>query len=354
MLEGVSVPRRLPAERAATWGRRVLTISGVTLAWLAVLGSLPMLLPLAALHDVLRRTRFTASRVALFVALFLTCEAVGLAAASFLFLYEALARPVGRARARADDRFHALERRWAEAIFRGAQAIFGFRVVLEPGSDTGLGPMLAFVRHASMGDTLLPVVLLTPRGLRLRYVLKHELRFDPCMDVVGHRLPNTFVRRGSGDAPREIADIARLAEGLGPRDAVVIYPEGTRFTQAKRERVLAKLEAAGDPEAAARARRLSNVLPPHLGGPLGLLERSTAADVVFLAHAGFEGIATFWDLWAGALVGATIRVGMWRVPFAEIPKDREGRIEWLHANWRRMDAWVGAQHADPKVGWQPS
>jgi 1-acyl-sn-glycerol-3-phosphate acyltransferase len=346
MLPDVSTPRPSPAAREATWIRRVGTLSGVTLAFLAVLGSLPILLPLAALYDVMRGTRFTAVRVVLFAAVFLTCELVGVAAAAILFLHEWVARPAEHGRANeADDRFHALERRWALAIFRGAQTVFGFRVEIEPGSDTGLGPIIAFVRHASIADTLLPVVLLAPRGLRFRYVLKHELRFDPCLDLVGHRLPNTFVRRSSGDAEREIGEIARLADGLGPRDAVVIYPEGTRFTEAKRERVLAKLDASGDLEAAARARRLSNVLPPHLGGPLGLLERNTGADVVFLAHAGFEGIATFWDLWAGALVGATIRVALWRVPFADIPKDREDRIAWLHAHWRLVDDWVGAQRA---------
>ena len=34
--------------------------------------------------------------------------------------------------------------------------------------------------------------------LRLRYVLKRELLWDPCLDIVGQRVPNIFVDR---DAP---------------------------------------------------------------------------------------------------------------------------------------------------------
>jgi hypothetical protein len=30
----------------------------------------------------------------------------------------------------------------------------------------------------------------------------------------------------------------------------------------------------------------------------------------------------------------------WRVPRAEIPGDREGRIDWLFGWWERIDAWI--------------
>ena len=109
---------------------------------------------------------------------------------------------------------------------------------------------------------------------RLRYVLKRELLWDPCLDIVGHRLPNCFIERGAKISAPEIERIRGLAQDLGPTDGVLIYPEGTRFTPERREAVLARIEARGDTALLERARALQNVLPPRLGGSLALLEES--------------------------------------------------------------------------------
>lgn len=335
------------AERARHWARRAATIPAVGCAFVLVVALLPVALPVAVVYDMLRGTRFIAMRSLLLLAWFLTCEVWGLAATGLLFLGQAtIAR---HDRLRADRWFYALESLWSGALFHGAERIFGFRVVVEPGSDGGMGPLIVFARHASMGDVLLPMLLLAPRGLRMRYVMKQELRLDPCLDVVGHRVPNTFVRRNSGDAAPEIAAVVRLLNGLSARDAVVIFPEGTRFTPEKRAHVISRIAASGNEAASRQARALKHVLPPRPGGALGLLEANPAADVLFFAHTGFDGIATVFDLWAGKLVGATIRVFTWRVPFAEIPKDPEGRLVWLAQHWERVDAWVGEHHARQDV-----
>lgn len=326
-------------ERARHWARRLVTIPAVCGGFVVVVTLLPLLLPIALVYDTFLGSRLIAVRILLFLSWFLTCETWGLGASGLLLLGQAtIAR---HDRLRADRWFYALESLWAGALFHGAARIFGFRLIVEPKCDTGMGPMIVFSRHASMGDTLLPLLLLGPRGLRMRYVMKQELRMDPCLDVVGHRLPNTFVRRNSGDSAPEIASVVRLLTGLSARDAVVIFPEGTRFTAEKRTQVLARIEASGNEEALRRARALKHVLPPRPGGTLGLLEANPGADVLFFAHTGFDGVATVFDLWAGKLVGATIRVFTWRVPCAEIPKDREGRLLWLAEEWRRVDAWVG-------------
>ena len=61
-----------------------------------------------------------------------------------------------------------------------------------------------------MGDTVLPVVFFAlPTGVRLRYVLKRELLFDPCLDIVGQRLPNYFARRGAGATEQEVAGVVK-------------------------------------------------------------------------------------------------------------------------------------------------
>ena len=52
----------------------------------------------------------------------------------------------------------------------------------------------------SIVDAIAPVYILgTTRGWYLRYTLTRGLRFDPCLDIVGHRIPNHFVARGAGD-----------------------------------------------------------------------------------------------------------------------------------------------------------
>lgn len=64
--------------------------------------------------------------------------------------------------------------------------------------------------------------------------MKQELLWDPCLDIVGNRLPNYFVDRAAKDTARELAHIASLARELAPGQRVVMYPEGTRFSETKR------------------------------------------------------------------------------------------------------------------------
>jgi hypothetical protein len=210
--------------------------------------------------------------------------------------------------------------------------------------------LILFCRHTSIGDTLLPAVFVGARhAIMLRYVMKRELLWDPCLDIIGNRLPNYFVRRGSGESGREIAGMQVLMEQLGPRDGVLIYPEGTFFTPAARARALARMREAAPSAELAMAQSMRHVLPPRLGGPLGLLERNAGADAVFCAHTGFEGASTFRAILRGSLIGQTIRIGFWRVPFAEIPRDPAARAMWLYGQWTRVDDWIAAHHGGPRA-----
>jgi hypothetical protein len=82
------------------------------------------------------------------------------------------------------------------------------------------------------------------------------------------------------------------------------------------------------------------LLPPRLGGPLALIEGAPDSDVVFIGHEGFEGAAKVKDVVRGSIVGRTIRVTAWKVSAADIPTDRDEQVEWLYANWARIDAWL--------------
>lgn len=182
-----------------------------------------------------------------------------------------------------------------------------------------------------------------PHRLRPRYVLKRELSWDPCLDVVGHRVPNAFVDRHAGD-PAEVDKVRALAGNLGDRDMVVIYPEGTRFSHARRERLIQRLQDRGS-ERAELAAELQHCLPPRPGGSLALFEAAPEATVWVLGHTGFEGSRRLGDLARGALTGAHIRVRWWATPVRALPTSSAGRRRWLDQRWRELDRWVGAQRA---------
>jgi len=217
-----------------------------------------LLLAAALAYDLFTDRRGPVTRCLGFAVLYLGCETLGLLASACLWM--------GR---RGLASHYRLQNAWAGTLFWGVRRIFGLRLDLEGDDARPPGPLLVFMRHVSVADTLLPAAVLSARfGWRLRYVLKRELLWDPCLDVVGQRLPNVFVRRDTGDGAREVRAVLALAAGLGADEGVLIYPEGTRFTPEKYARRLAQLAAKGDPERLARARGLRHVLPPRSGGPV--------------------------------------------------------------------------------------
>jgi len=176
--------------------------------------------------------------------------------------------------------------------------------------------------------------------LRLAYVMKRELLWDPCLDIVGQRTRNAFIRRGSGAREKELMLLRQLAATMTDKDAVLLFPEGTRFSEGKRRRLLEELADGKHPELLEQATRLQHVLPPRRSGALTLLDTRPEADVVFLAHTGLEGMENLSQLWRGALIGRTIHLALWRVPATAIPRDETGRIAWLNAQWETMNAFV--------------
>lgn len=320
--------------RAAKWSRRVVTVPGLVLLCLVDLALLPLLLLGALVMDLARRRRFAGVRFQLAVAFALSIHVVGLVLLLRAWIAGMLAGP-----ARERDLDVWSEDWWATATWHTAVRLYGMRVVVEGEDALDGGPLVLMSRHASLLDILLPIVVAARHDLALRYVVKRELLWDPCIDLVGHRIATAFVRRQGRGHEVDVAAVESLARDLGPRDAVVIFPEGTRFSEAKRTRALAAL-AGRDEAAFANAQRLQNLLPPHPAGPLHLLDRAPRADVVFCAHTGLEGANHLRDLVAGSLIGSTVRVHYWRVKAHEIPPDATARLQWLRQWWERLDAWI--------------
>ncbi len=310
-----------------------MTISAYFLLWVLLTTLAPVWIPIAFLIGVFRRCSFVILRLLMFLWAYLSNELVGLVAAAGI--YSITPGNIERRQ----ELFFRLECWWGNSMFEWLCRFLSLSTSIEGDEQILPGPVLVFIRHASIIDTLLPVAFLSnAKGLRLRYVFKRELLIDPCLDIAGHASPNYFIDRGGG-ARAELAAIRKLAEDLGD-EGVLLYPEGTRFTERKKKIALQRL-AETHPELVPLAASFTHCLPPRPGGALTLLDAAPNTDVLIVAHRGLEGMANLADLSSGSVVGKKVQIRVWRVNAADIPAGEERR-RWLFEWWKRVDEFVYA------------
>jgi 1-acyl-sn-glycerol-3-phosphate acyltransferase len=202
-------------------------------------------------------------------------------------------------------------------------------------------PVIVLSIHSGEGDSLLVLDhLLRRHGRRPRIVMHEALALDPLIDVIGKRLPNRFVDPRGGDIEQEIAAMSR---GLGPDDAVLIFPEGGNVTAERRKRAIDRLLHRGHTREAERAQGMKHLGAPRPGGALAALEGAPDADVVFFAHHGFP--ASMRDAWDALPEATTVQIELWLVEAGAIPTGPDERIAWLFAWWEALDGWVELRSA---------
>lgn len=319
--------------------RRLLTLPILFLATALITLGLPLWWLLAWVVGQLCAGARAAPRVLLFLTVFLWCEVLGVLASAWLWIRHGWhCNPASRQHF-LDANFR-LQFWWADSLKRAAARLFRLRFRIEGAEHLDGDGVIMLPRHCSIGDTLIPIVFYcAAHDRRLRYVLKRELLADPCLDIVGNRLPNYFVDRATENTGREVEGIQALAADLPSDHGILIYPEGTRFSAGKRRSLLARL-ANKDPQLAKRAAAWDRLLPPRSAGPVGLLLANPGRDVVFCAHTGFEGSASFATLFNGSWLDTEVRVHFWRIPFADLPQNSSGLKAFLHDQWDRMNAEV--------------
>lgn len=296
----------------------------------------PFLTGLFVLFDAVTDRRLPMTRAYLLVSFYLIWEAIGVLSALVVWL---CLGPWSRVN---PQHFlqgnYALQRIWTNGFTRVGIALFSLRVTVEGDYKLGAKPFILLVRHTSLADTILVSwFLLVRHRIRARYAIKKELLWDPCLDIVGNRLPNYFIDRNARNMTDEIKGIAALADDLEPSEGVVMYPEGTRFSRKKRALALQRLQKQGAEELLGSAKRLRYVLPPRLAGTLALLEKAPHTDVIFLVHIGFEGASSFAEIFRGSMIGREIRLRYWAVPACSIPGDIDERKRWIYREWERVD-----------------
>jgi len=281
--------------RNSTWKRRSVSVPAVGVALVVLVPSLVVLVPVAAVCDLVRGRNLPTVRMLLFGVCYLAWEVVAVTTSAGLWLAAGFGKWIDRPWSiRAHRR---LQERWVNSLLGLASTLLHLRLDITGTEVLAPGPVVVLCRHASVVDTLIPARLLIEAGLDVRYVLKTELVWDPALDIIGHRLPNHFVDRSGSNTAAEVAALERLARGVGSSDAVVIFPEGTRWTPAKHERVI-------------------------------------------LSYTGLEGFAGPADALRMVPFAHPVKVNLRRIPRSEIPVTARERSEWLVDQWATVDAWV--------------
>ncbi len=305
------------------------------------------------LADLMRDRRFPWLRAFILISFYCVWELLGVTAAFLVWMvYRSLP---GRDRGVFLSWNYALQRLWVYGFARAGLFLFSMTFRVESGDyPLGKRPVLLLVRHTSLADTILATYLMrVQRNFQLRYVMKRELLWDPCLDIVGNRLPNYFVDRASANTRQQAEAIAVLADGLQSGEGVILWPESTRFSPEKRARALTQLREKGDAILLEMAAAMQFVLPPRLLGISSLLERNPDLDVFFCAHTGFENAASFKDFFGGAMIGREIRAKLWGYPAESVPREPEAQKHWIYENWQRVDDFVRAQKDAITRGLEP-
>jgi 1-acyl-sn-glycerol-3-phosphate acyltransferase len=314
--------------------RRPIAFLGVFILANFLLGSFFIWIPLCIVVDLVRRKwRLPIVRLIAFLLCWAWLETAGVVA-SIAFWAAGQKRKVSL--------HYTLQRWWAGGLILALRATVGLRIEVKNPEVLVPGPLVVLSRHASLADSLVSAWAMgNIAGLHPRYVLKRELMLDPCLDIVGHRLPNYFLNRTSNNVQEELAGVAALSKDLGHSDVSVIFPEGTRANASKRQRLLEKLTER-NPERAQLLAPLTMLLPPKPAGAIALMQGAPQCDVVIAGHVGFDGLDTFGGM-LRHLEQGNVKCVMWfrRIARPDIPT--ESMAAWLDQQWLLLDTEVQVQ-----------
>ncbi|MCL2584721.1 MAG: 1-acyl-sn-glycerol-3-phosphate acyltransferase [Streptosporangiales bacterium] len=331
--------------------RRLLLAPLAVLVAAALAALAPAVALLSAVFSLLRRAdpgrphRWRAARVAFLALAWSAGETAALTVLLGLWIASGFGGRLDTEPYRA--RHYEVMRWFLDLVYGAAERSCGLRVRVDgPESGAGGRPLIVLSRHAGPGDSLLLArYLLSVCGRRPRVVMKAALQLDPSLDIVANRVPNAFLRRGGGRY--RVEQIRRLAAGLGPGGALLLFPEGGNWTPLRWRRAGLRLRRRGHAGLADRAAAMPNLLPPRESGAFAALAACPDADVVFVAHTGLDRLVSVRDVWRSLSADMEVRARWWLVPSAGVPRDaaHEEQVRWLYDWWARLDAWITEQRA---------
>ena len=335
------------SHRWARIRRRLVTVPavlvGLVLGWALVIPALLVGLVL----DLVNRRPASTARVVLYGLWWLSVEAIGIVVAGVLWLRYA---PTGGVIGIDARKAHShVQHWWTKCLVGGARALLGLRYSVQGINDlAGEGPLVVLARHGSQGDALLVASVLAQASFRSRFVVKRQLLWDPCLDLYGHRIPNYFVDRNAHHNQAEIDNVGHLAECMDPDEALVIFPEGTRFSSAKLRRAVAILRDVA-PERLEEVSQLRHLLPIRTPGVLAILRCNTRADLVFLNHVVVTDFSSLVDLWRNTPLPSGLHFRVERIKRDRVPPvdQVDDLVRYLDRCWVGLDGWVADQGLGP-------
>jgi hypothetical protein len=320
---------------------RYVTLPGTLLLGPLLVLASPLLLAAAAGVDaaMLRWRRWPSVRIVAFLVHYAAVGVASIAVAGALWVRH---WPTGLASVRSQEDHWRVMRWWLGRHLRAMDVLLGVRWTEPELAGMGAGPVVVLARHTALLDALYAVATAAiAHPLKPRVVLMRELAYEPNIDVIGHRMPHYFVDRvvttGGVDG------IRAMMTGVGPEDAGLIFPEGGLFRPEKLRRAQSKLADAAPHRKVGELRHLMPVRP---GGTMAMLDGAPDADVVVLAHVGFERVADPWTAWRNVPLRRPVRTRVWRIPRCEVPDDEADRVRWLDERWQDADDWIEAVLSD--------
>lgn len=265
--------------------------------------------------------------------------------AAFLALFEIAALPgttPGRVGGR--EQAVALFSRLSRRLYGPGLALACMRLEgAEPPPAIDGRPVIVLARHAGVLNA--PLVV---------YLISRDLHRLPRAVAKASAAPTVGLRRlytaigvkfynfgGEGRAAASLC-LRRMARTATADDALLLFPEGTNYTSARRNRAIAALRAEGNHELATSATGLTHMLHPQPGGAWLLAANAPTADVLVLAHTGLEDLIAFsGQIGYPLLPDGIVHTAWWHTPAAQVPRDRDGFQHWLVGEWQRADAWIG-------------
>ena len=203
--------------------------------------------------------------------------------------------------------------------------------------EIGVAPdeiCIVLSNHSSWSDILVLQSVISREGPLLKFVSKRELIFIPIFGVIFWAFDFPALRRtakGNVDEQTrrrldaEALDAACESVRRHPA-AMMVFAEGTRFTEAKRE---------------AQSSPYRTLLVPRVGGIASIRAAlSQNADALLDVTLGYPEGATFWQFLSGRV--KTVEVEVDRIPLEAVPDSREALIPWLSERWQRKDARIEA------------
>lgn len=308
----------------------------------------PIALVIALTWDVVTRTpRLRRSRVVILISTLILEEFLGRIVIFATWLISPFGTRVQGPKSQA--RYRYVMTKWASTLLGTFSRIMPLPIDTSELDDSLLGGNAIVIgRHRSLLDAVVPATVFGKRGLAALYTMKDSLQWAPNIDIVGQRMGHVFVSRSSNDLEGELEPIRKLAARIDDNSVGVIFPEGTFFTEKRKQRALKSI-AKRNPERLSLAERLNYVLPPRPGGTLALLEGAPNADVVLLGHVGFEPFGSLGQIIANAGSQHRIHIRAWRFARDTIPTDVDAQVQWLFERWAELDEWIASKHPLPGV-----